>query len=414
MKEMENEKKKANVTDFFGAVMRWMLVLLLTVSGFACLFAAAKGVQIDALALQPAADMPVVPTPVAETQNGTDPEAMETTVAQEECKHNWEDGVCTKCGEACSHPMHDQFTHVCLQCGQLVMHHFVSGRCSVCAAIPNFEYGYLPDEYYEPCDEQGTVIDWEYTTQLYGRRDVVSRDATIYLPYGYDPAQKYNVLVLVHGLGGTSRDMISRVVSYDGHDYQLCNVYDHMIQKKECAPFIGVGISTRAGGEVWYDPLARELKEVILPYIVDTYSTYAEDSSIESIIAARQHFGMSGLSMGSMYTYNAGMSLALDVFGNFAPFGGNDIPGSVARQMNSSRFADYPIYCFISGSGISEGGQFDQLIGYQTIYQSTDRLQSGKNSFYVRPEGGHEWKVWNTEMYNALQVLFQDIDDDLK
>ena len=34
----------------------------------------------------------------------------------------------------------------------------------------------------------------------------------------------------------------------------------------------------------------------------------------------------------------------------------------------------------------------------------------GKNAWHVNVEGEHEWKVWFTDMYNALPLMFQETD----
>lgn len=332
-------------------------------------------------------------------------------VLAEECDHKWVNGVCELCGQECEHAVHDERYHRCIECGELVTHSFISGRCAICGATPKYSYNVLPDTYYEPCEEQGEVQTIRYQTKLYRYDSDIEREAMVYLPYGYDEAKPYNVLVLVHGLGGSADNMITRSISYDGKTYRMSNLYDRMIMEKDCKPFIGVSINTRQGSaELMYDQIAQELRNDLLPYIVRHYSTYAANDSEEAIIDARQHFGMAGFSMGSIYTYNTGMARALDVFGNFGAFGGNSEPKYVAKAANEYPLSEYPIYCLFSGAGVSDGGQRQQFDAYQWIYESTPRLKTGINSFNVTPDGTHEWKVFVTEMYNALQIMFQDLE----
>lgn len=70
------------------------------------------------------------------------------------------------------------------------------------------------------------------------------------------------------------------------------------------------------------EQFVRELREDILPFIVQNYSTYAADGSAEAISAARDHFAYAGLSMGSIYAYNSVMPLCLDLFAWFGCFSG--------------------------------------------------------------------------------------------
>ncbi len=356
---------------------------------------------------------PEVPeeTSAAETPKPTIEPTPEVTEVK--CKHKFKDGVCTICGEVCRHEQHDQMYHRCLACGELVTHQYVSARCVVCGSAPNFSYNVLPDDYYTGCDEQGTVETLKYKSSWYSSpKTVYDREALIYLPYGYDPANKYNVVVLVHGMGGAANSMITRVISYNGKEYRMCNLYDRMIMEKECEPFIGVAINTRIGSrEAMYEQIAKELKYDLLPLVAEKYSTYAEEPTTEGIIKARQHFGMAGFSMGSIYTVNSGLGRNLDIFGNFGAFGGITEAKSIAKEANSERYAEYPIYCMFVGAGIKDGGNGQQFDDFQWIYDSTPRMVTGINTFYISPEGSHEWKVWVTEMYNALQIMFQGLDE---
>ena len=58
------------------------------------------------------------------------------------------------------------------------------------------------------CSEQGTIVEVAYTTPAYAVNEMLGKDVTmektlqIYLPYGYDEANQYNVLYLLHGTGG--------------------------------------------------------------------------------------------------------------------------------------------------------------------------------------------------------------------
>ena len=91
---------------------------------------------------------------------------------------------------------------------------------------------------------------------------------------------------------------------------------------------------------------------------------------------------------------------------NFAP----SLCHQLAKAANEYPLSEYPIYCLFSGAGVSDGGQRQQFDAYQWIYESTPRLKTGINSFNVTPDGTHEWKVFVTEMYNALQIMFQDLE----
>ena len=61
----------------------------------------------------------------------------------------------------------------------------------------------VPEQYdAQECDQPGTVEELTYQTKAYATdgRDV-EKKALVYLPYGYDESQSYNILYLMHGTG---------------------------------------------------------------------------------------------------------------------------------------------------------------------------------------------------------------------
>jgi predicted small secreted protein len=61
----------------------------------------------------------------------------------------------------------------------------------------------IPQEYRSTAKQQGTLIELYYDTyesKTYGQKiQTLQKRAIIYLPYGYDENQKYNVFYLMHG-----------------------------------------------------------------------------------------------------------------------------------------------------------------------------------------------------------------------
>ena len=123
------------------------------------------------------------------------------TVCGSVCAHeSYADGVCTVCGMPCSHGDHDPETAECLLCGAKLRHNFVNGECR-CGAKPQFEVNDLPMELNEPCEHPGTV-EYSYYTIRDAEGKPYTKKMAVYLPYGYDENGQYDVLVLMHGLGG--------------------------------------------------------------------------------------------------------------------------------------------------------------------------------------------------------------------
>lgn len=61
----------------------------------------------------------------------------------------------------------------------------------------------VPEQYdAQMCDQQGTVEEITYQTKAYATdKRIVEKKALVYLPYGYDESESYNILYLMHGTG---------------------------------------------------------------------------------------------------------------------------------------------------------------------------------------------------------------------
>ncbi len=334
-------------------------------------------------------------------------------ICGEKCEHQWEEGACVRCGTVCSHDRHDSDTRSCTECGLKVAHNFVNGRCA-CGAEPVFYDGILPSEFYEECEHPGTVEKLTYTQKLSGQGgETVTKNLNVYLPYGYSEQQKYNVLILIHGGGDNEDSWITRVYDF-GFPLVMKNIYDNMIDQRLCKPLIIVCPTTYNGpygaNDSGIEPMAAELRETILPYVAEHYSTYAASGGLSDLRAAREHFGIGGMSNGALYALNSGMQLNLDLFSNFICFSGNSQPYAVAEAINSEEWKSLPIPYFYAGAGTYDGQWQNTYYGFQILVEQTDRLIEGENAFYRDIEGGHNFGVWNVNMFNALQMLFPEAE----
>ena len=338
-----------------------------------------------------------------------------------ECDHLWEDGICFICGMACEHRWHDIYTQRCTECGELVRHHMVNAQCSVCGYQPQFLDDFLPDEYYTACDEQGTVLTHHFSVPLYGTDKVISRVAKIYLPYGYDEndtSVKYNVLIATHGAGDDGDALIDKVQRYGGAGRKMIyrDMYDWMHKYKECDPFIVVGVSYEGYigdnfASVSGAQFGRELREYLLPYMAENFHTYAENGSEEALQKARQHFGMCGFSNGSLMTLQAGIIQDFDIMGNFICMSGNHCYVTIADVLNSEKYQNYPIHCYYASAGTNDNQLSNTSKGCNWLIENVSRAHFGSNTFLEKVDGGHDYKVWHTSMYNALKVMFQDVSE---
>lgn len=294
------------------------------------------------------------------------------------------------------------------------VHSFVRGVCSVCGAKPEFLTGWLPDEFYEEAEHGGTVTAVEYDTKAFAAYDELTyhKRMNVYLPYGYDESRPYNVLVLIHGQGDSEDDWLVETHESGGH--AMCGrvILDNIFEKGLAEPCIVVTPVTETkfvqGLTAGIVQMQDELRETILPYIVEHYSTYAKDGSEAGLQAARSHFGLGGLSNGALFTYEGGMRHDFDLFGSYCAFSGNGEPWKTVAAIQEEEFARLPVDCLFTGAGsLNDWQQNYTQIGFEYFVEKDARFVEGENAWRVDVDGGHEWKVWFTGLYNAMQVMFQ-------
>ena len=333
------------------------------------------------------------------------------TVCGTACSHDFREGICVICGEVCGHANHDPITQQCTFCGLKIPHSFVHGKCA-CGAVPVFYDSLLPLEFYQECEHPGMVQKQTYTQKLHYQGDEeVTKNLNVYLPYGYTGQEKYNVLVLIHGGGDDEDSWLTKEYDF-GFPLIMKNIYDNMIEQRLCRPLIIVCPTTYNGpyysNDGGIEQMATELRETILPYVAENYSTYAESGSLSDLQAAREHFGIGGMSNGALYALNSGMQMDLDLFSNFICFSGNSQPYAVAEAINSEDWKDLPISFFYAGAGYYDSQWQNTFYGFQIIVDQTDRLTEGENAFYQDIDGGHDFGVWNVNIFNALQMAFPE------
>ena len=296
------------------------------------------------------------------------------------------------------------------------IHRYHDGICTVCGEAPTFYTDFLPKEYYSETENAGVVELFKYEIPSYvAGYGTYNKCFNVYLPYGYDESKQYNVLVLVHGGGGDQDSWLNDVYSYNEEDIKMCGrvIFDNMFEKGVCDPCIIVCPVTEIpqcqGLTASTIQLQQELREYILPYIAEHYSTYAADSSLKSLKAARDHFALGGLSNGALFVYEGGMRYNFDLFGSYAAFSGNGEPWITVTTIKHTNeaFSKLGMNCYFTGAGTMNDWQQDYTkIGYDYFLEHLPYLVEGKNAWHVDVEGEHEWKVWFTDIFNALPLMF--------
>ena len=386
-------------------------------------------------AVTPAPEVTAAPTPAVTAAPTPTPEPTPCPHARWEsgvcadcgavCPHErWESGACAVCGLACAHPGHDAETRACPVCGELIPHTYLRGTCTRCGAAPVFLDEILPRELFAPSDEPGRLETLHYTAHDY--RDVPGREPTpieknmvVYLPHGYDPAEKYDLLVLVHGMGCTERYWLAEPqdLNYpEGELVYTTDLLDSMMADGRCKKMIiatpcfyrnseNLGNYYRIVDEKQF---LFEMREYILPLLLSTYSTYAPEPTLEGMAEAREHFAYAGLSMGSIYAFTSFIPECLDVFSWFGCFSGSD--GAMyllARTLDGEASRGRPVYYLYNSIGSKDTMLYTHRGQYADLLSMAASLTEGENTAFTEiRDARHTYEAWSTGLYNFLPVVF--------
>lgn len=269
----------------------------------------------------------------------------------------------------------------------------------------------FPDSCNKACTgECGTVELVKYTAKDYiGDGDDVVKKANVYLPAGYNPANKYNVIYLLHGIGGDETEW-----GMDDPNSRLRRTLDNLIANGEIEPVIVVTPNGRATACKHTDAtnsfyqFGYELRNDLIPYIESNYSTYAEyNENGYDLTATRNHRAVAGLSMGGMQTINIGICECLDLFSYFGAFSAAPTSyeaGKVAKAIDAS---EYEIDYFYNLCGTEDSIAYSShAAAAKNVDAFTDKLTEGENFIWMEKPGDHNFNIWNLGFYNFVRIAF--------
>ena len=252
-----------------------------------------------------------------------------------------------------------------------------------------------------------------YTTKAYyGDGEELTKKAFVYLPAGYDESKQYNVLYLMHGIGGNERewgmvDITSKVKA----------MMDNLVEEGIIEPFIIVApngrssadfANTNADYNAFYY-FGQELRNDLIPYIDANFATYADYEEGYDLTASRDHRAMAGLSMGGMQTTNIGMCECLDLISWFGAFSAAPTTYSASKIASClQNFEDYNINYYYAlcgtGDGIALSSARSAVTGLTAL---TDKLTDGENFTWQTRSGGHDFDIWYLGFYNFAKIAFR-------
>lgn len=297
-----------------------------------------------------------------------------------------------------------------------------SNRKNLSGTVPE-ELEYIPAEYKSPAEQAGTLEKLTYQTwesfSYEEHSQELTKEAWVYLPYGYSEEQQYNVFYLSHG--GWSNE--TTIMGTDQNPHSFKHVIDHAIQDGKIQPLIIVlptYNNTSPGDSGDYglalqltDQFHNELLNDLIPAVEDKYSTYAEDTIPEGIAASRDHRGFGGFSMGSVNTWCT-FRYCLDYFRYFMPMSGSYTTDgeSMAEMVRDSghTWEDFFIFAASGTDDFAYSAFKRQIMAMGEVADGTfrfaDNETEGNLAFREREGYVHDGTASEEYTYNGLRFFW--------
>ena len=284
----------------------------------------------------------------------------------------------------------------------------------------------VPSEYFQAAAQQGTIERIDYKSKDYtGSMASTTKPAYVYLPYGYDPAKKYDIIYLLHGWTGVAQEYF--LGRSGGSKTLLVNIFDNLIQKGDTRPFIAVSPTwdTENQSAEWgrsIDEIAAfhsEWLNDLVPAIEGKYSTYAESTDPAGIEASRDHRIFGGFSLGSVTTWWAfehnfsHIKYFIPISGSswhFGTYGGANRPKETAEFLadlvSKSKYKnDFYVYV---GNGTNDA-VYSQPHNQSLAMAKIPEVFNSLNFTYHMKEGGyHDFNAVWEHLYNALPMILPE------
>lgn len=298
---------------------------------------------------------------------------------------------------------------------------------SACGTVPD-ELEYIPDGYENPATQQGTLNKLTYDTwesfSYEQKSNKITKEAWVYLPYGYTDEEEYNVFYLSHG--GWSNE--TTLMGTDDNPKSFKNVIDNAIQDGNIKPLIIVlptYNNTSENDSSDYslaiqltNQFHNELVNDLIPAVESKYSTYAKDTTPQGLKESRDHRGFGGFSMGSVNTWNT-FSYCLDYFRYFMPMSGSyttdgEYMADLVRQQGYSS-QDFFIFAASGTDDFAYSAFKAQIMAMANnsggMFKLAKNESEGNMSFLEREGYKHDAKATDEYTYNGLRFFWNGQTD---
>lgn len=235
------------------------------------------------------------------------------------------------------------------------------------------------------------------TAEYFSTTTGVTRKATVYTPPGYSTDKKYNVLYLLHGIGGDHMEW--------PNGGSPGNILDNLYAENKLEPMIVVMPNGRAMrddraiGDIYsaekiaaFDNFQYDLMKDLIPYIESQYPVYTN----------RENRAIAGLSMGGGQALNFGAKY-IDHFayiGGFSPAPTTNSPSVLFP--NPSEAASKLKVLYVSC------GEQDSLYNVAKGVHDYCTQKNIPHTWFSQ-SGGHDFVMWKESLYQFSQLIFKNI-----
>ncbi len=239
--------------------------------------------------------------------------------------------------------------------------------------------------------ERGKVEVVEYDSTTVG----IKRKASVYTPPGYSKDKKYPVFYLLHGIGGDENEWPRGGVPNV--------ILDNLYADKKLEPMIVVMPNGRASKTLTarspfgqqspaFAAFEKDLLKDLIPFVEKTYPVKAD----------RESRALAGLSMGGGQSLNFGLG-NLDTFawvGGFSSAPNTTRPADLIKDHLDAAKKLKLLYVAC--------GDKDGLFRIsENVHKMLDEKKV-PHEYRVIPGGGHDFKVWKSDLYHFAQLLFRE------
>jgi enterochelin esterase-like enzyme/acetyl esterase/lipase len=264
------------------------------------------------------------------------------------------------------------------------------------------EIAEIPDEYYSPAEEKGTLVELYYDTyesMTYEQHTTpLHKRAIVYLPYGYTDETEYHVFYLMHGGWGNE----TTTLGTPDHPSRFKNVIDNAIQDGKFDRLIIVCPTYNNTNENGQDSanfsLAlqlnrnhhNELINDLIPAVESKYHTCAGDVTAEGIAASRDHRGFGGFSMGAVATWRTFQN-GLDYFRYFLPMscGTGLDDDTIFEAANGREQSDYFVFIMTGTRDFAYSYDNNRVAKMRTSAYFTEAKDGVHGNFAYRVKEGY-------------------------